>query len=77
MRMVRVRDAVRGNRIQFIPRTRLGDNGQQGRPVTGRVIWVHPKLRFVVMQYEVTGLLGRETVTLRECLPVALRRARA
>lgn len=42
---------------------------ERGSQVTGTIVWVHPKRRFVLVEYSVQSLYGG-LVTMRECLPL-------
>lgn len=58
-----------GRKIKFVPAYREPLNGQCTKPVTGTIIWVHPKGRFVVVEYECSPHLWREhSEKIRECL---------
>lgn len=42
---------------------------ERGAQVIGTIVWVHPKRRFVLVEYTVQSLYGG-LATLRECLPL-------
>lgn len=58
-----------GHKVRFKP-GHLGAPKEGGSStVTGTVIWVHPKRRFVVVEYGYPKSLWRPAGKIRECLP--------
>lgn len=55
-----------GQKIKFCP-TEWPTNKP---PVEGTVIYVHPRSRFVLVEYQVVTMWGDLSVSLRECLPL-------
>lgn len=58
-----------GHKIRFTPMSMNGIKAGGEPKVTGTVIWVHPKERFVVVEYRYPKSLWRPAGTIRECLP--------
>ena len=55
-----------GDKIMFVPYcNRAGVTGEiKSKPVPGRVVWLHPELRFVVVERRTKNYTYREAVLL-------------
>lgn len=55
-----------GDKIMFVPYcNRAGVTGEiKSRPVPGRVVWIHPELRFAVVERRTKNYTYREAVRL-------------
>ena len=55
-----------GDKIMFVPYcNRAGVTGEiKSKPVTGRVVWIHPELRFAVVERQTKNYTYREAVRL-------------
>lgn len=55
-----------GDKIMFVPYAcRAGVTGEiKSRPVPGRVVWIHPELRFAVVERRTKNYTYREAVRL-------------
>lgn len=58
-----------GHKIRFKPGHMGATKEGEETTVTGTVVWVHPKQRFVIVEYKYPKSLWRPAGTLRECLP--------
>ena len=78
MLMPRENDRLRlGDSVQFVPDFRRPFE-ITAKSVTGRIIWLHPRMRYAVVEYSLRTFTG-EDVTMRETLiihPDARRCAR-
>ena len=55
-----------GDKIMFVPYcNRAGVTGEiKSKPVPGRVVWIHPELRFAVVERQAKNYTYREAVRL-------------
>lgn len=55
-----------GDKIMFVPYcNRAGVTGEiKSKPVPGRVVWIHPELRFAVVERQTKNYTYREAVRL-------------
>ena len=55
-----------GDKIMFVPYcNRAGVTGEiKSKPVPGRVVWIHPQLRFAVVERQAKNYTYREAVRL-------------
>lgn len=55
-----------GDKIMFVPYcNRAGVTGEiKSKPVPGRVVWIHPQLRFAVVERQTKNYTYREAVRL-------------
>lgn len=67
-KMIRV-----GEKIRFVPAQRRHEYAVNGQSVPGTILWVHPKRRFVVVEYRFQTVFGMSP-PIREC--IMIRRAR-
>ena len=54
-----------GDRVTFLPKQR--DSKKDA--VTGKIVWIHPKKRFALVEYQTMTPIGISPV-LRECLQI-------
>lgn len=65
-----------GDKIRFRPCICVHEDGRAPWR-TGTVVWIHSRGYFVVVEYEVTGILGQGSATLTECLHLPENDSRA